>query len=120
MYITINDIIGEKMIDISHPIHARKEIAVISMFSDNLQHEIIKPRTIIDNISGDKKLILSGTYKSKELISILEGMIDLTQFIIDDRVIKAHKLRGITEMVLNSNELDNSNNLEDGDLSMHY
>ena len=75
MYITINGIIGVKTIDLSYPIHSGKEIAVISMLSDNIQYEIIKPHTIIDNISGDKKLILSRTYKGKELISILEGMI---------------------------------------------
>ena len=35
MYITINDIIGEKRIDLSYPIHPRKDTAVISMLSDN-------------------------------------------------------------------------------------
>ena len=38
MYITINDIIGEKRIDLSYPIYPRKEIAVISMLSDNVQY----------------------------------------------------------------------------------
>ena len=84
MYITINDIIGEKTIDLSYPIRSGKEIAVIGMLSDNIQYEIIKPRTIIDNISDDKKLILSRTYTGKELISILEGVIELTQFVNDD------------------------------------
>ena len=44
MYITINDVIGEKMIDLSYTIHstagrgeARKEIAVVSMHSSNSQ-----------------------------------------------------------------------------------
>ena len=31
MYITINDIKGEKTIDLSYPIHSKKEIAVVSM-----------------------------------------------------------------------------------------
>ena len=84
------------------------------MFSGNIQYEIIKPRTIIDNISGNKKLISSRTYKGKELISILEGIIELTQFVNDDRVTKTHKLSRITEIIINSNELDNSDNLEDG------
>ena len=35
----------------------------------------------------------------------------------NDRVSKKNKLSGITEMIINSNELDNSNNLEDGRLS---
>ena len=48
------------------------------------------------------------------MISILEGMIELNQFENDERVIKTNKLRGITEMVLNLDELDNTVNLEDG------
>ena len=53
MYITINDVIGEKMIDLSYPIRifgstarrgeANKEIAVISMLSENTQYEMTKP-----------------------------------------------------------------------------
>ena len=74
MYITINTVIGEKTIYLSYPIHSDKEVAVITMFSDNVQYEITKPHTIIDSISpGKKKLILSGTYAGRELISILEG-----------------------------------------------
>ena len=37
MYITINDIIGEKRIDLSYPIKG-KDIAVVSMLSDNVQY----------------------------------------------------------------------------------
>ena len=57
MYITINDVTGEKRIDLSYPIHPRKEIAVIAMLSDNIQYEIIKPHTIMDPISDTRKLI---------------------------------------------------------------
>ena len=42
MYFTINDVIGEKTIDLSYPIHPTagqgKEIAVVSMHSNNAQH----------------------------------------------------------------------------------
>ena len=93
MYITINDVIGEKTIDLSYPIHSNEEtpkgprpteIAVITMLSDNVQYEVVKPHTIIDNILGDKKLILSKTYAGRELISILEGMIEIRQFENDE------------------------------------
>ena len=30
------------------------EVAVIEMLSNNIQYEVVKPRTIIDDISGDK------------------------------------------------------------------
>ena len=41
-------------------------------------------------------------------------MVELAHFEADDQVIKKNKLRGITEMSLNLNELDNADNLEDG------
>ena len=37
MYITINDVIGEKRINLSYPIKG-KDIAVVSMLSDNVQY----------------------------------------------------------------------------------
>ena len=43
MYIKINDVIGEKRINLSYPIYPRKEAAVISMISDNTQYEIKEP-----------------------------------------------------------------------------
>ena len=45
---------------------------------------------------------------------MLEGMVELVLFEADDQVIKKNRLKGITEMDLNLNELDNSDNLEDG------
>ena len=109
MYITTDDVIGEKMIYLSYPIRSNKEVAVITMFSDNVQYEIIKPHTIINDISpGNKKLILSKTYASRELRSILEGMIELRRFENDERVIKMNKLKSITEMIFNLNEFDNT------------
>ena len=105
MFITINDVIGEKRIDLSYPIHSfkqRKEIAVIIMLSNNTQYEVVKPHTILNSISPDnKKLILSKPYAGRELLSMLEGMIELTQFENDERVNETNKLRGITEMFLN-------------------
>ena len=46
MYITINNVIGEKRIYLSYPVYSfnsRKEIAVISMLSDNIQYEMKEP-----------------------------------------------------------------------------
>ena len=50
-------------------------------------------------------------------------MTEFTQFVNDDRVNKKNKLKGITEMILNLDELDNSDNLKDGrpsDASLTY
>ena len=117
MYITINNIKGEKRIDLSYSIQnfdSGKEIAVIRMLSDNVQYQILKLRAVMDPISNVKKMIPSGTYAGRELLSIVEGMVELNQFVVDDQVIKKNKLKGITEMIINLDELHNSDNLKDG------
>ena len=117
MYVTINNIKGEKRIDLSYSIQnfeSSKEITVIRMLSDNVKYKILKLRAVMDPISDTKKMIPSGTYAGKELLSMPEGMVDLDKFLVDDQVIKKNKLKGITEMILNLNEPDNSDNLKDG------
>ena len=68
----------------------------------------------MDPISDTKKMIPSRTYAGRELLSMLEGMVELNEFLVDDQVIKKNKLKGITAMILNLDELDNSDNLKDG------
>ena len=41
-------------------------------------------------------------------------MVELNEFLVDNQVIKKNKLKGITGMIFNLNELDNSDNLKDG------
>ena len=82
MYITINDIKGEKRIDPSYLIDSDKEITVIIMLSDNIQYKVLKLHSVMD--SDSKKLIPSGTYASRELLSMLEGMVGLNQLKVDD------------------------------------
>ena len=53
MYITINDIIGEKGIDLSYPIKG-KDIAVVSMLSDNVQYWLQGSIEVL--LKMDKKL----------------------------------------------------------------
>ena len=74
MYITINDIIGSKTIDLSHPIHptARqgKEIAVVSMFSNNVQYWLQGSIEVL--LKTGKKIVLNkGVYMDKELNSLI-------------------------------------------------
>ena len=68
----------------------------------------------MDPISDTEKMIPSRTYAGRELLSMLEGMVELNEFLVDDQVTKTNKLKGITVMILNLDELDNSNNLKDG------
>ena len=117
MYITINNRKGESRIDLSYSIQnfdSDKEIIVIRMLSDNVKYKILKVRAVMDPISDMKKMIPNGTYASRELLSMLEGIIELNQFEIDDQVTKTNKLKGITEITLNLDELNNSDNLKDG------
>ena len=117
MYITINNIKGEKRIDLSYSIQnfdSSMEIAVIRMLSDNVKYKKLKLRAVMDPISDTKKIIPSGTYAGRELLSMLEGIVDLNQFEFDDQVIKMNKVKGIMEMIINLDELNNSDNLKDG------
>ena len=113
----INNIKGEKRIDLSYSIQnfdSGKEIAVIRMLSDNVKYEILKLHVVMDPISDVKKTIPSGTYAGRQLLSIAEGIVELNQFEIDDQVNKSNKLNGITEMIINLDELKNSVNLKAG------
>ena len=115
MYITINNIKGEKRIDLSYSIQnfdSDKEITVIRMLSDDVKCKIL--HSVMDPISVTKKMIPRGTYAGRKLISMLEGIIELNQFELDDQVTKTNKLKGITEITLNLDELNNSDNLKDG------
>ena len=103
MYIIINNVKGESRIDLSYSIQnfdSDKEIAVIRMLSDNVQYQILKVRSVMDPISDTKKMVPNGAYASRELISMLEGIIEFNQFEIDDQVTKTNKLKGITEITL--------------------
>ena len=123
MYITINNIKGKSRIDLSYSIQnfeSDKEIAVIRMLSNNVQYQILKLCSIMDPISDTKKLIPSGTYAGRELLSIAEGIVELVLIEVDDQVIKKNKLKGITEITLNLDELNNSDNLKDGRPETNY
>ena len=91
MYITINDIIGSKRIDLSYPIHpttgrgkARKEITVVSMLSDNVQYWPMKMIMIMIMIMfstdrpmkillkmGKEIVLTKAVYMDKELNALI-------------------------------------------------
>ena len=117
MYITINNIKREKRIDLSYSIQnfdSDKEITVIRMLSDNVKYEILKLSSVMDPISDVKKTVPRGTYAGRQLLSIVEGIVELNLFEVDDQVTKRNKLKGIMEMIINLDELNNSINLKDG------
>ena len=116
MYITINDIKGEKTIDLSYPIRnfsSSKEIAVISMLSENTQYEMTKPLKL-KLVDGSEKEVLSKTYTSRELNTFVEGKHIISNLDNDPKIIKTNKLAKVTNMIFKLDELDNTTNLEDG------
>ena len=116
MYITINDVTGEKMIDLSYPIRnfgSSKEIAVISMLSEYTQYEMTKLLKL-KLVDGSEKEVLSKTYMSRELNTFVEGKHIISNLDNDPQIIKANKLVKVTNMSLKLDEIDNTNNLKDG------
>ena len=125
MYITINDVIGKKTIDLSYPIQNfgsskeapegphSVEIAVISMLSENTQYEMTKPLKL-KLVDGSEKEVLSKSYTSRELNAFVEGKHIVSNLDNDPRIIETNKLAKVTNMIFKLDELDNTNNLEDG------
>ena len=117
MYITINDVKGEKTIDLSHPIHSTarqgKEITVVSMHISNSQS--LLHRSIEFLLKTGKKIVLNkGVCTDKELNSLI-GM-ELKSQMLDSRndIQRTNKLVNGTKITISLNELDNSDNLKDG------
>ena len=117
MYITINDVIGEKMIDLSYPIHSAtgrgKEIAVVSMHISNSQ--ILLHRSIqVLSIKGKKVVLNKGVYMDKELNSLIGTEFKSQMLEFRNDILRTNKLEGIMKISISLNELDNSDNLKDG------
>ena len=113
MYITINDVIGEKTIDLSDPIYTEKEIAVVSMFSSNSQ--ILSQKSMEVLLYIGKKIVLNkGVYTDKELDSLIGAELKSQMLDSCDDVLRTNKFKNITKVAISLNKLDNSDNLEDG------
>ena len=77
MSVTIDNIIGEKAIDLDY-LSWGKEVSVVSMFSDSILYEFREPWMI--ELESRNKRVTVGTYRRSELIEFVEGEIKLTQF----------------------------------------
>ena len=121
MYITINDVVGQKTIDLSYSIWNfgfSKEIAVISMLSENTQYEMTKPLKL-KLVDGSEKEVLSKTCTSRELNAFVEGKHIVSDLDNNPQIIKTNKLAKVTNMSFKLDELDNSDNIEDGHPQQH-
>ena len=109
----IIDVIGEKTIDLSYPIYPEKEIAVVSMFSNNSQILLMKSMEVL--LYTGKKIVLNkGVYTDRELDSLIGTELKSQMLDSRDDVLRTNKLKKITKVAISLNELDNSDNLEDG------
>ena len=98
MYITINNVKGEKTIDLSYPIHStvgrgepKKEIAVVIMHISNSQ--ILLHRSVeVLSFTGKKIVLNKGVYMDKELNSLI-GM-ELKSQMLDSHndILRTNKL----------------------------
>ena len=115
MYITINGMIGEKRIDLSYPIKGKEapaEAAVVSVLSNNVQYWLQGSIEVL--LKMCEKIVLNkGVLTDKELNAII-GQELKSQ--MDDRndVLRTNKLEKVMKMAISMDELDNSDNLEDG------
>ena len=117
MYITIKDIIGEKTIDPTYSINSTagrgKEVAVVSMLSDNVQYWL--QGTIEVLLKTGKKIVLNKVVYTDKKLNALIGL-ELKSQMMDscNDVLRTNKLGKVMKMVISLNKLDNSDSLEDG------
>ena len=108
-----NDIKGEKTIDLSYPIHPKKEIAVVSMHISNSQ--ILLHRSIEFLLKTGKEIVLNkGVYTDKELNSLIGT--EMKSQMLDSRndIQRTNKLVNGTKITISLNKLNNFDNLKDG------
>ena len=106
MYITINDVIGKKTINLSYPISSCKEIAVVQYWL----HGYIK----VQLKSGEEIMLKKGVYTDKELNSLIGLELKSQMLSSRNEILRTNKLEKVMKMDISLNELDNSDNLEDG------
>ena len=112
MYITVNGIKGEKRIDLSNPIRSGKEVAVVSMFSNNAQYWLQGPIEVL-SVTGKKIVLNKAVCMDKELNALIWAELKSQTGDRDD-ILRTSKLVSGAKMTISLNKLDNSDNLEDG------
>ena len=90
-----------------------KEVAVVRMLSNSIQYKMTNPLGL-KLVDGSEKQILNRSYTKREIDVIVGRKHILTDLSNDSRIIKTNKLSKVTDMIINLDELNNSDNLEDG------
>ena len=119
MNIMINDIKGEKTIDLSYPFYSKKEIAVVSMHISNSL--ILLHRSIEVFLKTGKKIVFNkGVYTDKELNSLIRTELKLQMLDSRNDIQRTNKFVNGTKITISLNQLNNSYNLEDGNPATSY
>ena len=95
MYITITDVVGEKRIK---PIQG-KEVAIVSMLSDNVWYLISEPVKVL-LITNEERQLQKGTFMGRELSLSIGGKLITTPLVVKCNIAKTDELVGITEQFL--------------------
>ena len=111
MYIAVNDVISEKRIDLAYPIQG-KEVVVVSMLSDNVQYWLKEPMKIRLKM-GEDMALMKEVYMDKEL-NIIIGPESKLGIESRDYFLRANKLENVTKLAISLEELDSSDNLDNG------
>ena len=78
-------------------------------------YQILLHRSIEVLLNTGKKIVLNkGLYMDKELNTLIGMELKSQMLDFHNDILRTKKLEGITKMIISLNELNNSNNLEDG------
>ena len=110
MYITITGIVGEKQINLAYPIRG-KEVAIVCIFSDNIQYQVKKPLKVL--MSNHGRTLPEGTFMASELSTFVARILLIAPLDGSDNITKTNKLAGVTEVVISLDELNITDNLKD-------
>ena len=86
------------------------------MFSDNVQCQIRKPLKVL-LITNEERQLLEGVLTDRKLNASIGSKLITTLLCANNNIIKTNKLACFMKVVLSLDELNNTDNLEDGRLS---
>ena len=86
MYITVTNVMDDKRIDFAYLIQGKK-VAVISMFSDNIQYQKREPLNLL-LITNEEKLLLKGEFMGRELSTFVGTKVITTPLDTNETLLK--------------------------------
>ena len=114
MYIEIEEVNGEKTINLPFPIDntdQSKKVAVVSLFSENIRYIFKTDRMTLSHIYDEdmfkEVIITKGSYSSRELRKKI-GFPFTEPILSDKNIQRQNKMLSLTEMNFTLNEINNT------------